>query len=296
MIKTLGHRGVRHDRLMAENTLPALREGLTESDGIETDVELSRDKIAYLMHVSTIYRVPYIRSWVFRRFEGKLDPPARRMVRGQHFEDLASWEIDRLWLRDFSGIPRLSALFALAAEVDRRREKTINLELKSPYCAAPVVKAISRAEQEGHIARGQVIVSSFDHDVLAKTARRDPSLRTGAIFWQDSMRPCRLYPWIKDNNATAKPVSIRNLEDPALRAIMPDHFVLPVQGLKKIYADAVARLYPESSFIVWTPGREPLPEKNKALRRLLDEPAIRPHIHAVITNHPQRMKEFLSPL
>lgn len=294
MIKVLGHRGMRHHRELGENTILAFQAALMHADGIETDVVCSADNIPYLLHDSSIRYIPHIRSWATYDLSKKLDKTSAKRVDKWHFDRLYSWQIDELRLKGGERIPKLSDLFEIAASLPRAREKIFNLELKTPGMAEAVIKTIKHAEWQGQIDSTQVIVTSLDHDEAAAAQRLDPALRTGLIFWQDSVKSCRLYPWDKASTAVTKPISIKNLEDPSIRRMMPDHFVLPAHGLTKIYADAVTKaLYPEASFMVWTAGKEPLPEKNRALRRILDDAAIYPHVSVVITNHPLRMKNFL---
>lgn len=278
-IKILGHRGVRYHPDMQENTLPAFVHALTTADGLETDVVCSADGVPYLLHSVTQHFIPYIFSWV--------------SASGPDIRHMHSSEVDEIALKDGNDILRLSDLFIFVARI--KDGKTLNLELKAPDTAEPVLKAIEFAEKKEWIFRSQIIISSFDHDEIANVQRLDPSIKTGLLFRQDSVRPCRLHPWSERHTAQMLPISIKNLENEQIRKIMPDYFVLPMQGLTKIYADAVAQEYSKSSFMVWTSGKEPLPEDNRILDKLLKSD-IAPRIAAVITNHPEEMKRFLRPL
>lgn len=292
-IKILGHRGVKNQPDLIENTLPAFARALATADGLETDVVCSADGVPYLLHDTTIRTIPYVASWVAETWKKKVDPESHKLINGRDFRHMHSSEIDEIVLLDGYEIPRLSDLFILSARFADK--KILNLELKAPWSADSVIKAVDEAEKKGWIDRSQVIISSFDHHEMAYTQRLDPSIRTGLIFWQDSVRPCRLYPWSEKNLASALPVSIENLEKDYIRQILPDYFVLPVQGLTKIYSDAATIEYSRSSYIVWTPGKEPLPEKNRALHEKLGDSEIGPRIAAVITNYPAEMSRFLRP-
>lgn len=275
--------------------MEAFREALLHSDGVETDVICSADGQPYLIHDSSIKYIPHIKSWASYDLRRNLDDRSARRVGKWNFNRLYSWQIDELRLKGGERIPKLSELFELASSLPRVHEKIFNLELKAPRTAGAVIKAIDQAEAQGQIDRAQVIVTSFDHDEVGVAQKLDPALHTGLIFWHDDIWGCRLYPWEKGNQAEAKPMVLHSLEDPDIRKIMPDHFVVPAQGLSWVYARAVRNdLYPESSFIVWTAGKEPMPEKNKALRRVLNDPETASCISAVITNHPREMKRFLS--
>lgn len=292
-IKILGHRGTRHNPVAHENTLPAFAHALYNADGVEADVVCSADNVPYLLHNSSIRFIPHLFSWVATDWHAHLHPASRALVKGRDIHEMFSAEIDQVCMKDGNSIPRLSHLFELVSRC--AVEKTMNLELKAPATAGPVLAEIFRAEKAGIIDRTRIILSSFDHDEIASVQRLDPSIKTGLIFWQDSVRPCRLYPGNEKHPARALPISIKNLENEQIRGIMPDYFVLPVQGLTKVYSDAVAAAYPKSKLIVWTAGNEPLPERNGALQGLLNSETGR-RIAAVITNHPESMRKFLRPL
>ena len=292
-IKILGHRGVKNQPDLIENTTPAFAHALATADGLETDVVCSADGVPYLLHDTSIRIIPHVVSWVTETWKKNVHPESYKIINGRDFRHMHSSEVDEIFLADGCTIPRLSELFILSARFQDK--KILNLELKAPWSADPVIKAIDEAERKGWIDRSQVILSSFDHHEMVYAQRIDPSIRTGLIFWQDSMRPCRLYPWSEKNLANALPVSIENLGKEYIRQILPDYFILPAQGLTKIYSDAVKMEYSKSSYIVWTPGWEPLPEKNRALHEKLRDSAIGPRIAAVITNYPEEMARLLRP-
>ncbi|HEY8190957.1 MAG TPA: glycerophosphodiester phosphodiesterase family protein [Alphaproteobacteria bacterium] len=293
MIRVLGHRGVRHGKGFTENTLPSFEEALLHADGLETDVVVSADGVAYLLHDSAIRFIPHLVSWATYGFGAYLDDASHAFAASRHIEDMVSADIDRLRFKDGNHIPKISDLFNHIAANPAMRDKVINLELKAPGSARAVAAAVEKAVEAGNIRISQIVVSSFDHDELQKIRQFTPILRRAPIFWQDSVKPCLLYPWREGNETRTKPVSIANLEAPAIQKILPDYFVLPAHGLTNIYLTAVKDLYPNASFAVWTAGTEPLPEKNKALQRILHDPGMRQSLSAVITNHPGPMKKFI---
>jgi glycerophosphoryl diester phosphodiesterase len=73
-------------------------------------------------------------------------------------------------------IPLLREVF----EVVRRRAG-VNVELKGAGTAAPVVKLIHHYIADHGWHRGQILVSSFNHNELAEVRRIDPHLRLGAL-------------------------------------------------------------------------------------------------------------------
>ena len=290
-IKILGHRGLRNCAIAVENTIHVLSRALQEGDGVEADVTLSADGVPYLMHDTTIYYMPYVFSRVFSTWHKNLHPLSREAVAQRPFHQMYSGEIDRLYLKHKDCIPHLSELFSLAAETGGR--KILNLELKSPDSARPVLQAIYRAEEKGLIDREQVIISSFDHKEIKMVQALNPMIRTGLIYWHDSVRPCALYPGSDKHISKALPVSNENLKRPRQQGMRPDYFIFPARGLKEAYAAAVAQDYPGSKFILWTPGNEPAPHENRILRKKLADPGIAPLIEAVITTHPEDMKMAL---
>lgn len=321
--KVLGHRGMRDRVPYHENTLDAFNYALSVADGLETDVVLSADRAPYLLHDRTMRYLPYTWSRTFSTWKKNLDILSHMEVGRREFRQLYSCEVDHLYLKYGHNIPRLSHLFSLLARNDSLRvldraledpescfskdtnhgegledRKIINLELKMPDTARPTLEAIKFAVEKGQVSYSQIIISSFDHNEIAFLQKLDPylSIPTGLIFWHDSVRPCRLYPRSEKYLSKAMPISVENLKSDSVRRVMPDYFVLPAQGLRAKYNEVVAAEYPESRFIVWTPGREPLPHKNKILAEKLSDPDIGPRIAAVITNHPEEMKRFLNPV
>lgn len=293
-VKIIGHRGM--GKGANENTIGGLLNCLHVADGIETDVVCSADGVPFLIHDRAIRFIPYIHSWTVSEWQKKLDPSSLRMTCGKDFTALSADLIDRLRFKTGAHIPRLSELFHRISRMAHPSAKgIINLELKGPNVARAVVGEIAAASASGKIDESRIVISSFDHAQVKETQSLNPLLRTGLIFWHDSIRPCRLYPGT-DNEAKALPVSIANLENKMIRSILPDYFILPVGGLTNIYNAAVANEYSKTKFIVWTPGREPQPRNHAVLMEKLADPEIGPRIAAVVTNHPLAMKNFFSPL
>lgn len=73
-------------------------------------------------------------------------------------------------------IPTLEEVFD---RVDRRAG--INIELKGPGTAAPVVEFIAGRLAQGW-SREQILISSFNHPELQRAKTLDPSLRIGALI------------------------------------------------------------------------------------------------------------------
>ena len=120
-------------------------------DQIETDVQLTRDGHLVLMH----------------------DPTVDRTTNGTgKVAELTFAEIRRLDAGLGEHIPTLEETLALT-----RAQVVLQIELKGPGTALPVVQAVEAAH-----AVDQVILTSFKHDWLIEARARNPQLRTGALW------------------------------------------------------------------------------------------------------------------
>jgi len=151
-----------------ENTLAAF--SLAEAagaDGIELDVHLSREKVPMVIHDETVDRTTDGRGVV-----------ADLTVRQLQSLDAGSW---------FSGqfaaeaIPTLEEVFQWAG--DRLR---LNLEIKSAAAGKAVLDLLDV------YAQVDVLVSSFDHDLLSELHRCSPALPLAFLcdshFWRRPLK------------------------------------------------------------------------------------------------------------
>ena len=159
--RLLGHRGVRGPA--PENGLPAFRMALEAGlDGLETDVQRSRDGTLVLFHDDDLEGVP-----------------------------LGEWTSAQLRERvpDFTTLPELLELVRAHPGV------LLNLELKTrklkdgllrPLLGRDRVLAweVARAVRSSGL-QGRTLISSFDPMALAWLRLRAPELRT-AYLWQDA--------------------------------------------------------------------------------------------------------------
>lgn len=138
----IGHRGA--PLVALENTMPAFEAAIAAgADGIEFDVQLSRDSVPVIIHDDTLRRTHELR---------------RRVT------ELTAAELKRL------GVPSLREFFELMAGNDL----LIYLELKSREPELPEL-CCRMVDEFGFAER--VIVECFDLDVL-----RPIKLRTAALF------------------------------------------------------------------------------------------------------------------
>ena len=157
----IAHRGFSH--IAPENTISAFRAALDiGADGIETDVQLTRDGKMVMHHNYTIDAASNGHGAILSMTEEDL----RRY-------DFGSWKSP-----DFAGekIPTLHE--CLEATKDFR---VVNIELKAPMDRSiPYVEQVARAiEHSGRME--QIIVSAFDHSLLRDIKAILPALRVGAL-------------------------------------------------------------------------------------------------------------------
>lgn len=270
MVKVLGHRGVRQHKGIDENSLPAFEKALQDSDGLETDATLSSDKEPFLCHETMTIHVPYIYSTTLSLLKRHLDKASRRIADDRKVNQMTAAEMDKLRLKNGAGVPRLSALFNLAAA---HPGKTLNIELKTHESVEPVLAAIDSAVAAGKIERNQIIISSFDHSAVAKARAIAPDLKYGLIISR--------YDQIDDALLTGKNAT----------EAKPDYFVMTTTRLT---ADAVRRIhehFPDAKLMIWTIKD---PEKDRALKKKLADPGIGPHLDTIITDFPAKTVAFLN--
>jgi glycerophosphoryl diester phosphodiesterase len=192
-----------------ENTLEAaLRGWEAGADAWELDVQLTRDGVPVVLHDATLLRT----TDVVRRFAA--DPRGAAGFLVADFDwaevrtlDAGSWFLDPLGgprtavafgtlerldaaARDrfASGtvrVPSLAEALALTARLDW----AVNVELKSVPTADPRLLDAVLAEVDRAGVAERVLISSFDHDDVARVARTRPDLATGVLVATPPFRP-----------------------------------------------------------------------------------------------------------
>lgn len=151
------HRGA--SALAPENTLAAFRVAEEAgADGLELDVQMSRDGVPVVLHDDTVDRTTDGQGAVAALSLAEL----RQLDAGTWFD--AAFAEER--------IPTLEE--ALAWGAGRLR---FNLEIKDSAAGLAVLELAGRYEQAA------IIVSSFDHTLLAMLHRKAPSLPL-AFLWE----------------------------------------------------------------------------------------------------------------
>lgn len=160
------HRGA--SALAPENTMAAfaMAEAI-DADGIELDVHLSRDGVAVVLHDETVDRTSDGRGAVASLTLGQL----QQLDAGSWFDG------------DFRGerIPTLDEVLAWAS--DRLR---LNIEIKSAAAGRAVLALLAEHP------RARVLISSFDHALLADLRRQNAELPLGFLcdsrFWRRALQ------------------------------------------------------------------------------------------------------------
>lgn len=161
--KIIGHRGLPHKA--PENTLSsfdaAVRHG---ADGLETDVQMTRDGVLVLIHDETVDRTTNGHGLV-----------AEHTLQELRCLDAGSW-----FDPAFKGekIPTLDEFLEFVAG----RDLLLDIEIKSGVILYPGIeqKLIEALHRHGLASR--TIISSFNHYALVTCKEIDPSIKTGIIY------------------------------------------------------------------------------------------------------------------
>lgn len=294
MTKVLGHRGLRQDKDMDENSLAAVEAAFRYADGVEIDVSVSAEDTPYLVH--DIGRGVLSRSaYILRR---QLDRPSAKAAGKKRLDQMKDREIDALRLKKGAKLAKLSEVFALAS---RYPGKTINIELKGEGSAGPVMKALRKAIDAGQVARDQIIITSFDHKAVLEAKQKDPAIKCGLILASSARGKAAIFPWSGDAAINPRGDAARRyrahnkktLTSALAKSISPDYFVMAAGDVDAAKAAEIRAHHPQAKLMVWT-SREKPPSRNGRVSRLLGDPDIRPHLDTVITDYPRQMKKLLS--
>ena len=169
VMKVWAHRGASGSA--PENTLPAFEMAIEQgADGIEFDVQLTRDDHVVVIHDETLERTTDGHGW----------------VADHSLEDLKKLDASA-GLDGFAGvrIPTLAELFDLVTDADLR----LNVELKNsriPYQGMEE-RVLGLIEQYGVADR--VIISSFDHNSLRGLAESGATIPLGVLYSDPLWRP-----------------------------------------------------------------------------------------------------------
>lgn len=162
MTKIWAHRGA--SGYAPENTLEAFSLAVEQkADGVELDVQLTKDGQLVVIHDETINRVSNHQGYV-KDFE---------------FDELRSIYVNRP-IPGYKkvSIPTLKEVYELL----KGTELTINVELKTSMIWYPQIeeKVLSLTKEMGLLER--VIFSSFNHYSIKKVKDLEPNAKTGILY------------------------------------------------------------------------------------------------------------------
>lgn len=171
----VGHRGVRGP--LPENTLAAFRLALERGlDGLETDVQRTRDGALVLVHDTLIDGVP-VTAWLHRQLRERVT-------------DLATLEELFALVRAYPGV-WLNLELKTVAVHDVGLTSAAAGALRNNGLAVAVARAVRASGLED-----RTVVSSFDPIALARLRLEAPALRTGYLWESEPKVPWPMRsPW-----------------------------------------------------------------------------------------------------
>lgn len=156
------HRGASHYR--PENTLSAYEYAYElGADGIELDVQMSRDGELVLYH-----------DWSFDRITGRTD-----IVIEMNSADIKKLDAGSVFSEEFNGeqVPFLSEALSIVPD-----GKIVNIEIKKiSFDNRPLEEKIIETVCN-HGLEKRVIISSFNHYSLKKVEEINPEIKTALLF------------------------------------------------------------------------------------------------------------------
>lgn len=186
MTLNFGHRGASHEA--PANTLAAFEQAAARgADGVELDVQLSRDGVPVVIHDSSV--------------DGTTD--GRGLVRDMTLAELKELDAGVKFRRSFAG-ERIPTLQEVADAVGRRL--LLNIELKARGARDDgLAAAVVRCIEANHLVE-RVVVSSFGRLAIRRVRQINPRIPVGALYcrdpffsqrpWPDSTaRPDAVHPW-----------------------------------------------------------------------------------------------------
>lgn len=155
-ILNIAHRG--YSGRFDENTMLAFEKAIEyNADGIETDVQVSKDGVLVLIHDETLDRTTDGKGYV---------------------KDYTLAELKRFKTKNGEEIPTLKELLEL---VSKSNLKMLNLELKNSifFYEGLEEKVLDMVKE--HNLKERIIISSFNHLSLVKVRKLDKEIKLGAL-------------------------------------------------------------------------------------------------------------------
>lgn len=163
MMNILAHRG--YSAKYPENTLIAFEEAAKlDVWGVEFDVHLTKDHQLVVIHDEKINRTS----------NGK------GFVKDMTLEELREFDFGAWFAPEFSGqqIPTLAEVL----NVYKSTQHQINIEIKSDIFEYPGIEALIASEIHAFGLEQRVILSSFNHESIARFQQILPNVKTALLF------------------------------------------------------------------------------------------------------------------
>lgn len=182
-ILNIAHRG--YSGKFYENTMIAFKKAIEYgADGIETDVQLSKDGIPVIIHDETLDRTTNGHGFVKDYTLSELK--SFRIISVGHVKELKEKMDDNYteeeinYFKECSGeeIPTLEELLEL---VSKSELKVLNLELKNSIVEYDGLEEKVIDMIEKYKLKDRVIISTFNHLSLIKVRKLDPDIVLGAL-------------------------------------------------------------------------------------------------------------------
>lgn len=178
MMKFYAHRGF--SGRYPENTMEAFRRAAeTGCDGIELDVQLTRDHIPVIIHDETVNRTTDGIGWVRDHTLAQI----RRLNAAAGFQNgLSSPDAGRSNAAARQQVPILEEYLAFARECGIYT----NLELKTSICDYPGIEETVLRLIDAYGLRAQMLISSFNHYSILRMRDLAPNMKY-AFLTEDRM-------------------------------------------------------------------------------------------------------------
>lgn len=155
-----------------ENTMAAFKMAVElGSDGIECDVQMTKDGQLVICHDETLERTTDGKGFLKDLSYAEL----RRLDAGSWFDSKFAGE----------RLPKLSELLKLVKDSGLR----LNIEIKSGIVQYPGIEEKVMAQVEAYGLRKQVIISSFNHYSIKKCKEINHSVKTGVLYMEGLYEP-----------------------------------------------------------------------------------------------------------
>lgn len=182
-ILNIAHRG--YSGKFDENTMIAFRKAIEYgADGIETDVQLSKDGVPVIIHDETLDRTTnghgFVKDYTLselKKFRTKSVGHAREL-KANIKENYNNEEIKHFEQFNGEEIPTLEELLEL---VSKSELKMLNLELKNSIIEYEGLEEKVLDMLEKYDLKSRVIISTFNHLSLVKIRKIDSEIFLGAL-------------------------------------------------------------------------------------------------------------------